>query len=176
MNKAIEITDAPLSDKWRITASKLKVLDLIAIQKSLSVVAGQFSGNRLKSFRWGLDTSVDNNGNISYDVGEVLDMPAPLSGEQVDKMVGRIVHTSMKLFNDSNRASRPAMAQAGQDSPLSYKQMTIIGEEVYNDAYTIRHLGQVAPEYLKRTRMQEIAEWMTRKWLSFRKLSAIFTM
>ncbi len=157
VSNAIQITDAPLSDKWRITASKKKVLDLVAIQKSLSVVAGQFSGNRLKSFRWGMDTSVDAQGNISYDVTEVLNMPAPLSGEQVDKMVGRIVHTSMRLYNESDKAVRFGMMESGNNAPLSYRQLTIVGEEVYNDGYTDRHLGTVAPEYLRRTRMQEIA-------------------
>jgi len=156
MTEDINITDAPLSKKWRVTSSKLQPLDLAYLQKSLSAIAGQFSGDKLRSFRWGSETYADSNGNIVYDVNEVLDMPSPVAEEQVDMMVGKVVHEAGHMMVASSSTRSPALQDEGQGSPLSYYQLNALGEEVYTDNYVGRHMGPVAAEYLRRAREQNI--------------------
>ena len=157
MVEPIKITEAPLSEKWRTTSSKLQSLDLAAIQKSLSNVAGQFSGHRIKSFKFGTGTYADGDGNIVYDVTEVLDMPSPLSAEQVDVIVGKIVHESGHVKVESaNTRHRSLLTGESEDAPLNYYELTSLGEEVYTDNYVYRNMGKVAPEYLRRARVKSV--------------------
>ena len=154
MTEEINITDAPLSQKWRITSSKLQPLDLANLQKSLSAIAGQFSGDKLKSFRWGSETYADNQGNIVYDVNEVLDMPSPVAEDQVDMMVGKVVHEAGHTKVGSSQTRTLSLLKEGEGSPLSYEMLNALGEEVYTDNYVGRHMGSVAAEYLRRARAQ----------------------
>jgi len=156
MTEEINITDAPLSQKWRLTASKLQPLDLAYLQKSLSAIAGQFSGDRVKSFRWGSQTYADSEGNIVYDVNEVLDMPSPVAEDQVDMMVGKVVHEAGHTKVLSSQTRTLALKDEGQGTPLSYQMLLALGEEVYTDNYVRRHMGPVASEYLRRARAQSI--------------------
>jgi len=158
MVEPIKITKAPLSEKWRVASSKLQPLDLAAIQKSLSTVAGQLSGGRLKSFKFGTDTYADSKGNIVYDVTEILDMPSPLPAEQVDIMLGKTVHESghVKVASAWTRHLNMTDSNAGHGTPLSYRELNALGEEVYTDNYVYRNMGEVASEYLIRARAASV--------------------
>ena len=154
MSEPIRITDAPLSEKWRLSGSKVQAIDLANLQKAMTVTAGHLSGQQVKSFTFGTSTHADELGNIVYDVNEVIDLPNPLPGEIVDIMLGKTVHESGHLNAQSSFAvDRYRVGnKEGVGSPLSYVELNDLGEEVYTDNYVNRHMGLTAPEYLKRAR------------------------
>ena len=154
MAEPIRITDAPLSEKWRLSGSKIQAIDLANLQKALTVTAGHLSGQKVKSFTFGVGTHADEFGNIVYDVNEVIDLPNPLPGNIVDIMLGKTVHESGHLNVQSSQAIDRTLREngEGEGSPLSYVELTDLGEEVYTDNYVHRSMGVTAPEYLKRAR------------------------
>ena len=148
----VDLTSADLSGKWRITGSRQKALDLLNIQRSLSVVAGHFSGNKLKSFRFGQHTCATENGDIFFDVKSIMDEPSPLPAARLDVIVGMIVHESMHVLTRSTDAHNRNLNHSGTGFPITYHDLEALGEEVYVDNFARRHLGAVAPEYLRRAR------------------------